>query len=236
MERGLFVFDFNRTKAVLWDLDDTLYNRRSAAEKLFSDMMKDLLYTGQSETFYREVASVMLRLAGRENMLRQETFSALFRLYPPDHPFNHAICNDYYLENIHRYIDGPYSRQMEIVRILRDRNIRNAIVTNGKIPAVQWRKISVMHLENEFDDILVSGEIGYHKPDPRIYDCAAKRLGMKNNDCLFVGDSDTTDIPGAIAAGMEAVWLDVLDAKNVFSSYPSVSKIRQIDEYFGNVK
>ena len=230
------MFDFNHTKAVLWDLDDTLYNRRAAAEKLFADMMKELLYTGRTEAFYRETASIMLHLAGRENMLKHETFNALFQIYPPDRTFDHTACNDFYLENIHRYISGPYQRQIEIVRILRDHSIQNAIVTNGKIPAVQWRKINVMHLEDEFDDILVSGEIGFHKPDRRIYNCAANRLGVKNKDCLFVGDSDTTDIPGAIAAGMESVWLDALDAENIFSSYPSVCKIRQIDEYFGNVK
>ena len=93
-----------------------------------------------------------------------------------------------------------------------------------------------MHLEKEFDDILVSGDIGFHKPDRRIYDYAANRLGVENKYCLFVGDSDITDIPGAIIAGMEAVWLDILDAENIFSSYPNVTKIRQIDEYFGNVK
>ena len=230
------MFDFNHTKAVLWDLDDTLYNRRAAAEKLFADMMKELLYTGRTEAFYRNAASIMLQLAGRENMLKLETFEALFQLFPPDRTFDHTTCNNFYLENIHRYIDDPYQRQMEIVRILRSHGIKNAIVTNGKTPAVQWRKIDVMHLEKEFDDILVSGDIGFHKPDRRIYDYAANRLGVENKYCLFVGDSDITDIPGAIIAGMEAVWLDILDAENIFSSYPNVTKIRQIDEYFGNVK
>ena len=75
------MFDFNHTKAVLWDLDDTLYNRRAAAEKLFADMMKELLYTGRTEAFYRNAASIMLQLAGRENMLKLETFEALFRCY-----------------------------------------------------------------------------------------------------------------------------------------------------------
>ena len=230
------MFDFNHTKAVLWDLDDTLYNRRAAAEKLFVDMMKCLIYTGRTEAFYHVAASSMMHFAGRENMLREETFNTLFQLYPPDIPFDHVACQNYYLENIHRYIDGPYIRQMEIVRILHDRNIRNAIVTNGKTPSVQWRKIRVMNLEKEFDSIIVSGDIGFHKPDRRIYDYAAKQLGVENKDCLFVGDSDTADIPGAIAAGMESVWLDVLDVENTFSVFSSVSKIHQIDEYFGNVR
>ena len=230
------MFDFEKYKAVLWDLDDTLYNRRAAAELLFADMLKELVYPGREEAFYRQAAKDMMRLAGRENMLRNETLDGLFLIYPPEKEPDRAACNDYYLDYIHRYIKEPYARQMEIVKTLRECGIKNSIVTNGKHPEVQHRKIAVLGIAEAFDDVIVSGDVGFHKPDRRIYDLAAANLGVKNEECLFVGDSDTTDIPGAVNAGMDAVWLDILDAENIFADVPSVTKIAKIDEYFGNVR
>lgn len=230
------MFDFNKYKAVLWDLDDTLYSRRAAAELLFADMLKELVYPGRDDAFYRQAAKDMLRFAERENMLRSETFERLFSVYPPEKEPDQEACSAYYLGYIHRYIKEPFARQMEIVKILRRCGIRNSIVTNGKNPEVQHRKIAVLGIADAFDDVIVSGDVGFHKPDRRIYDLAAANLGVKNEECLFVGDSDTTDIPGAVSAGMDAVWLDILDAENIFAEYPGVTKIAKIDEYFGNVK
>ena len=45
------MFDAKKFKAVLWDLDDTLYSRRAAAEKVFPGMLKAHVYPSASECF-----------------------------------------------------------------------------------------------------------------------------------------------------------------------------------------
>jgi epoxide hydrolase-like predicted phosphatase len=55
-----------------------------------------------------------------------------------------------------------------------------------------------------FDDILLSYEVGTVKPDPRIYELAAGRLGEAVEDCVFIDDS-VGNIKGAEAVGMKAI-------------------------------
>jgi HAD superfamily hydrolase (TIGR01509 family) len=58
-----------------------------------------------------------------------------------------------------------------------------------------------------FDVIVDSARVGFTKPDPRIFRCAADALGTPFAETLFVGDSPTRDMAGARDVGMRHVWL-----------------------------
>ena len=128
----------------------------------------------------------------------------------------------------------PSPNVLEVLQNLRAIGIKNAIVTN--IPkertADQWRKIKTLGLEPHFDAIVVSGELDIHKPDRRIFDYAAKLLGVSNRECVFVGDDPHSDIEGARGADMEAVWLDLLWEDDPFESDARVHRVRSVTEYF----
>ena len=51
-------------------------------------------------------------------------------------------------------------------------------------------------------------DIGYDKPDVRFYEEALRRCGLQPSEVLMIGDSMTTDILGAQAAGMDALFFD----------------------------
>jgi putative hydrolase of the HAD superfamily len=55
-----------------------------------------------------------------------------------------------------------------------------------------------------FDAVVISGEVGTHKPEPEIYRMAAERLGLPAEDCVFVDDL-RENCEGAEAVGMTAV-------------------------------
>lgn len=55
-----------------------------------------------------------------------------------------------------------------------------------------------------FDDILMSYEVGAAKPDPRIFELAAGRIGEKPQDCVLIDDS-MANVKGAEAVGMQAI-------------------------------
>jgi len=59
-----------------------------------------------------------------------------------------------------------------------------------------------------FEDTYISMDIGYDKPDIRFYEEALRRCGLTPQDVLMVGDSMTTDILGAQAAGITSVFFD----------------------------
>ncbi len=60
-----------------------------------------------------------------------------------------------------------------------------------------------------FDDILLSHQVGAIKPDPIIYKMAAKQLGVKEEDCVFIDDG-VRNCEGAQAVGMKAILYENL--------------------------
>jgi putative hydrolase of the HAD superfamily len=86
-------------------------------------------------------------------------------------------------------------------------NYKLGLLTNGA-PDIQWDKILGAGIEKYFDSIIVSGDIGIGKPDPRIFEAMLSRLESTRNDTVMIGDSLRSDIGGARAAGIKAVWIN----------------------------
>jgi len=55
-----------------------------------------------------------------------------------------------------------------------------------------------------FHGVVISGEVGLHKPEPEIYELGAERIGVAPGDCVFVDDL-RENCAGAEAVGMTAV-------------------------------
>ena len=81
------------------------------------------------------------------------------------------------------------------------------LVTNGPYD-LQCAKLDVSDLRGYFGAVLISRQVGILKPDPRIFALALDQLGATPQDSAFVGDTPKTDIVGAHAAGMKAIWLN----------------------------
>jgi len=62
-----------------------------------------------------------------------------------------------------------------------------------------------------FDDIVLSYQVGLAKPDPKIFELAAQRLGLKPEECLFIDDLEKY-LVGARAAGMNTIHF--IDTEN----------------------
>ena len=60
-----------------------------------------------------------------------------------------------------------------------------------------------------FSHIFVSEEIGVQKPDKRFFDHVLSVLGLLPSDCLVIGDSEKSDIQGALNAGIESVYFSL---------------------------
>lgn len=227
------MFDTKKTKAVLWDLDDTLYNRRDAARKMFPGMFRALLYPGQTDAFLEEAADYMMTQVPRNSMIHEDAFWALLAKYPPEMPYVRAGCVEYYYTHLRRFV-APSPEPLAVVLKLKELGIKNAIVTNitPEILEFQHKKVEALGFAHLFDEIIYSAEFGIHKPDRRIFDHAASLLGVSNDQCLFVGDDPDSDILGARNAGMEALWLDRWEDSGRFSDDPHVHRVQSVTEYF----
>lgn len=67
--------------------------------------------------------------------------------------------------------------------------------------------IESMGLRSYFEPVLISGEIGYRKPHPIVFQELVEKLGVDNRNILYVGDDPDPDILGARQAGLRPVWM-----------------------------
>jgi len=58
-----------------------------------------------------------------------------------------------------------------------------------------------------FSAVLVSEDVGWRKPNRKIFQEAFRRLGVKTEEAVYVGDSPLEDVGGAVAAGMRTVFV-----------------------------
>jgi putative hydrolase of the HAD superfamily len=91
--------------------------------------------------------------------------------------------------------------------VFRSNGVKLVVVTNGASDT-QREKLDVLGLTDRVDAIMISGELGVAKPDPRIFEAALSAAGVPADRAVHIGDSLRADVGGALAAGVTAVWLN----------------------------
>jgi 2-haloacid dehalogenase len=134
--------------------------------------------------------------------LRKERFRQLFgtfRLEVDPHTFSEAYLKNLAAANFLideaeqtcEYLSGKYEL---------------AILTNG-IKHVQENRFRTSPLAKHIRHLIVSEDAGCQKPDPRIFDYAFQKLGLRDKHrALIVGDSLSSDIRGGANYGIDTVW------------------------------
>ena len=89
------------------------------------------------------------------------------------------------------------------------------VVTNGEV-AQQNSTVDTLGLRDLIDGMVISEGVGVAKPDPRIFEIAAREGGGSLEGAWMVGDTPAADVKGAHAAGVKAAWID-----NGYWSWPA---------------
>ena len=188
-------------RAVLFDLDGTLYDRDAAIRRMAEE---------QFEAFRDEL-----------HISKQTFVDRLIDL--DDHGHNrapnlhHALAeslgfNAHIADRLEDYFRSRYPDQCRISKdalvtltSLRASGRKLGLITNGP---TRWqsRKIECMGIASLFDAILISEAEGIQKPDPRIFHRGIERCGTLASESIFVGDHPAIDIEGAKQAGLIPVW------------------------------
>jgi putative hydrolase of the HAD superfamily len=101
----------------------------------------------------------------------------------------------------------PFADAIETVAWLRKSGCRLALLTNGSA-AMQRDKINRFSLSDLFDLILIEGEVGYGKPDPRVYARALDTFHVAPIDAWMVGDNLEWDVAQPQRLGIYGIWVD----------------------------
>jgi putative hydrolase of the HAD superfamily len=89
---------------------------------------------------------------------------------------------------------------LDVLGALRSRKTLG-LISNFEHPPHIYLLLSRLGLARLFDTVIVSGDVGVEKPDPRIFELALQQVGLKPREAVYVGDT-AEDVQGALAAGM----------------------------------
>ena len=202
MERG----KERRIRAVVFDLDHTLYDRYRTLEAITPRIAERFRPWLRPGTEAGRLAAVMIAAdrgfvqLGWEVMYREICRQGIF-LEPPA------------LELFEGYVLGllgevavafPFVKPT--LARLRQQGYLLGLITNGE-SSLQRKKLRLLELEDSFDRILISGDWGLSKPDVRVFAMMAEWLGVEPREMVYAGDHPLNDVDASRRAGCTPVWI-----------------------------
>ena len=112
-----------------------------------------------------------------------------------------VIHNSYGQAITAKVIDSVF----EALETLRKDGYRIAMIANGDSAGAR-NIIATCGLEDYFDVIVISEEVGIEKPDKQVFQIALDKLGVEAKNTVMVGNRIDADIVGANRVGMKSVW------------------------------
>lgn len=138
--------------------------------------------------------------------LRLETWRRTFERFGVD---DAAFIR--HVAELHYEIELGEYRAFDDVAVILDsavaHGVKTAVVTNGASDT-QREKLRILGVIDRFDALIVSADTAVAKPDPGIFERALSELGATAASTVHVGDSLRSDVGGALAAGVGAIWLN----------------------------
>lgn len=182
-------------KAVVFDLDDTLYNEIDYVKSGFNAVAKAL----------PEIKNASERLF--ELFLRKE--KPIDTLLEENGIFSENVkdkCVNAYRMHMPKI---SLSREVETLLIkLKKRNLKMGVITDGR-PEGQRAKIKALKLEKFVDDIIVTDELGgteFRKPNPEAFRIMCQRLSVEYFEMCYVGDNILKDFIAPCKLKMKSIY------------------------------
>ncbi len=189
-------------RAILFDLDDTLYDRETAYHT-WATAFVQAAFPASDPNQAQEIVALLVKLDEHGYAARETVFAGVQQRYSTLTTPLATLIADYDSAFIAAIEESQAARTL--LQALLAAAIPFGIVTNGS--PRQQQKIERLGLDRLTSCIFISHFFGAKKPEPAIFLAAAACLGMAPGEILFVGDHPHNDIWGAHRAGMRAAWL-----------------------------
>ena len=214
---------FNEIEAVIFDLDDTLYNEIDYVKSGFRAAAK--VMSGVENAYEKLYAAFSEKKSAIDEVLKNEGIT--------DEETKNK-CVRAYREQIPDIALSP--EVSELLEKLKKDNIKIGIITDGR-PEGQRNKIKALGLEKYADEIIITDEIGgvmFRKPNDISFRIMQRRLNVPFNRMIYVGDNTGKDFIAPKQLGM-----NVLHYKNPAgiyytsesSCYDFVEKLEDVYDY-----
>jgi putative hydrolase of the HAD superfamily len=224
-------------RAVLFDLDGTLFDHHAAAEAGISahlsaelpDLEREQLAELVAEWRRLEDHHFEQYLAGALSFLGQRRARVRGVLGAPE--MTDAAADAWFARYWARYAER-WAAFPDVVPLLdalaeRDPSPKVGIVTNGTTE-FQHAKLAALGLTDRFEIYVDVSHTGAAKPEAAIFLHACERLGVAPGETAYVGDLLDVDAVGATRAGLRGIWL--ARAGDAATAPEGIEVVRGLDE------
>jgi putative hydrolase of the HAD superfamily len=193
-------------KAFIFDLDHTLFDRYATLTRSIP-MMRSVLDFAVSD---EKAASLIIHGDKNFNHLGWELIfdfcvkNGMFRTVPTFEQYRKAVVDAFSKTAV------PYYFTIPTLAELKNRGYKLGLITNGPSD-LQRAKLKMLDLEDKFDEIIISGELGVEKPDLEPFFEMSRRLDIPCNEMYYVGDNPENDIEPSRQAGYTPIHIKTLD-------------------------
>ncbi|WP_225079408.1 MULTISPECIES: HAD family hydrolase [unclassified Streptomyces] len=201
-------------RAVLWDVDDTLFDyttadRAGMRAHLVAEGLLDGYGTAEEAlAHWRRITDAQwARFSAGE-----ATFEEQRRDRVRDFLARPELTDDETDEWFERYLghyEAAWALFPDVLPVLDAlaASHRHAVLSNSSIH-VQERKLRSLGVRDRFETVLCAAELGVSKPEPRAFHAACEALELGPHQVAYVGDHPEIDGRGAAEAGLLSVWID----------------------------
>ena len=199
----------NRYDILLCDADDTVLDFQTAMRTSIINAARIVGIKAADEKIIEEfgdITVIVWRKLEDEGLTRDQLDGLRFAMLKErlNEDFDTSAMSEAFFSEMKKtrfLIDGA----TEFLSKVRERGIKVYIVTNGFAPIARER---LKALNGYMDGAFISDEIGYNKPDPRLFDYVFDTLGVDRSRALVFGDSVNSDIRGGVNSGLDTCLYD----------------------------
>lgn len=213
-------------KAIIFDLDDTLYEERTFIEGGFKAVSRymERQFSIDNKEFFKVLMNTLEEGRGHNfdialtnyNLHNEKLLQKLVKIY-----------------RNHKPRIKPYPGVVNTLLILRNNKFFLGLITDGS-ESVQRNKITSLGIERLFDAIIYTDRIGkdVSKPSKRAYEMILEQFDIVAKEAIYVGDNPYKDFIGAKRLGMKTVRILQGEYKNgkVSKNYEANSFIKEVSE------
>jgi putative hydrolase of the HAD superfamily len=205
-------------KGVLFDLDETLIDdfvgleaaHRAVAKRLGGYLGEHKVKMSEEEIF-RKVTKLDDKMNFERKYIRNDWWPLLLSELGVKLEMPIKVLDELTLLYWKTFAENtePYPDAEQTLEYLKNKGYKLGIITDTDgTKGIKKMRLDKLEIVKDFDVVVISGEdTPRTKPDPGPYLLVAERLGVKPNECVFIGDKPFTDIDGGNAAGMKTILL-----------------------------
>lgn len=197
---------------LLWDIDGTVLNFLASEAYAIRTLFKKYKIGELSDEMlklYSGINSKYWQILERNELTKPEIlvgrFREFFREIGVDVTIAEKFNSDYQI-TLGDYIEFVDNARETLIS-LKGKYVL-AAVTNGT-KAAQEKKLRLSGIDEIFDAVFISENVGFEKPNKEYFDYVFENLGITNkNEVLLIGDSLTSDMKGGLVAGVDTCWFN----------------------------